>query len=46
VLWARVIVTNAATLQIVMTAHSLGLRTTSTMMFGHCETPHHVVCRD
>jgi FO synthase len=30
-------------LEIVRTAHSLGIRTTSTMMYGHIETPEHWV---
>ena len=28
-------------LDVIATAHSIGLRTTSTIMFGHLETPHH-----
>ncbi len=35
---------NAATwLDVMQTAHSLGLRTTATMMFGHVERPAHII---
>ena len=30
-------------LGVMRTAHQLGLRTTATMMFGHVESPHHVI---
>ncbi len=30
-------------LGVMRTAHELGLRTTATMMFGHIESPHHVI---
>jgi FO synthase len=33
----------AAWVEIITTAHSLGVPTTSTVMYGHVETPHHVV---
>jgi len=33
----------AAWVEIITTAHSLGVRTTSTIMYGHVESPHHVV---
>jgi len=29
-------------IDVIKTAHELGLRTTSTMMFGHIEEPHHI----
>ena len=34
-------ITTSEWLNVVQTAHSLGIRTTSTMMFGHVETPEH-----
>jgi len=33
----------AAWVEIITTAHSLGVPTTSTVMYGHVETPRHVV---
>jgi 7,8-didemethyl-8-hydroxy-5-deazariboflavin synthase CofH subunit len=38
---ARGRITTAQWIEVVTTAHELGIRTTSTMMFGHIETPGH-----
>jgi 7,8-didemethyl-8-hydroxy-5-deazariboflavin synthase CofH subunit len=35
--------TTAQWIEVIRTAHRLGIRSTSTMMYGHCETPEHWV---
>jgi FO synthase subunit 2 len=40
---ARGRISTAQWLEVITTAHQLGIRTTATMMYGHVETPAHVV---